>query len=427
MSDTASNQIAVESSEQYLLLDSYDSVVRNINDLLYDVRKSFFKLGEALFVARSKCLYILDSCVDVYDWGEKNFGIGKTTVKNLISVYENFKDSNGRLQEQFRDCSVSTLVELLPIADDKQLASSLVTLKSSDVRAIKTVANHDKEKAAQLTSLYKAVSDSFKKAYSALVPGDKKISSSVKVDPDRLWSAECVLKSRIGNLTFEADLSPSTGLLWDVPEEHRLAAYLFNDSVFCQNHYSVCQDLKAFGNLDSWMTKVVVACYDIFKKNSDEKSAADAEKKKAKAAKAQQAEVEASKAQQAEVEASKGADESDREKILGLRKAQLMDSHNWVRFSLNSVPIAGNVPAVLLNSHFFIEVFSLNTHIIRFVRIPANRTDWVPVSDSGDDLVYLEDDLDLDAYWDVDNLASDVEGFPFQEGGQPNDCFDTKA
>jgi hypothetical protein len=115
MSDIASNQIAVETSDQYILLDSYDSVVRNITDLISDVRNSFFKIGCFLSVARSKRLYDLDSCVDVYDWGEKKFGIGKTTVKNLISVYENFKDSNGRLQEQFRDCSVSTLVELLPI------------------------------------------------------------------------------------------------------------------------------------------------------------------------------------------------------------------------------------------------------------------------------------------------------------------------
>lgn len=56
-------------------------------------------------------------CKDIYDFADRRFGIGRTSTKNFLAIYEKFM-SGVVLKEDYRGYKQSQLMELLPVSDD---------------------------------------------------------------------------------------------------------------------------------------------------------------------------------------------------------------------------------------------------------------------------------------------------------------------
>lgn len=117
---------------------AYFDACESINSVVDDMRQNFFKLGKELDNVSNCKLYVVGGYSSVYDFAEAMFGIHSTTVKNMINVFNSFKDKNGDLDKRFRDISPSTLVELLPLADDKDFCEKVKVLPVKSIKAVKS-------------------------------------------------------------------------------------------------------------------------------------------------------------------------------------------------------------------------------------------------------------------------------------------------
>ena len=116
------------------LKKSYDEIsetVNTIRGLLNDTVNNYLKIGCLLSSISDEKLKEL-GCDSIYEFSKQNFNLGVTSTKNFINVYQKFgeykcdyDDMGPRyipnfvyLKEEFKDYSMSQLVELLPVADE---------------------------------------------------------------------------------------------------------------------------------------------------------------------------------------------------------------------------------------------------------------------------------------------------------------------
>ena len=116
------------------LKKSYDEIsetVNTIRGLLNDTVNNYLKIGCLLSSISDEKLKEL-GCDSIYEFSKQNFNLGVTSTKNFINVYQRFgeykcdyDDMGPRyipnfvyLKEEFKDFSMSQLVELLPVADE---------------------------------------------------------------------------------------------------------------------------------------------------------------------------------------------------------------------------------------------------------------------------------------------------------------------
>jgi hypothetical protein len=119
------------------LLERAFQYIRNGLD---DVKQSFINIGYYLFKIQSERLY--DTSQDFYGYIDGLFGLGKTTIKNMIGLCTRFyvPAAGGyapKLQDKFKDYSYSQLVELLPLdtADMKKLNPGMTIVQIRDYKA----------------------------------------------------------------------------------------------------------------------------------------------------------------------------------------------------------------------------------------------------------------------------------------------------
>ena len=108
-----------------------------IRDELRDLTNSFFTLGFHLFKLKETWSQDLLKR-DFYNYCDEEFNLKTTSVKNFINVYKTFKSSNDpeEIDEKFENTSFSALVELLPMSDDKEIASQIKSLPTRQIRDI---------------------------------------------------------------------------------------------------------------------------------------------------------------------------------------------------------------------------------------------------------------------------------------------------
>ena len=86
---------------------------------LNTVKASFYKLGMYLSEAYVKRYNNGTGTDDFFEWVDNIFGLGKSTVYNLMRVYNVFRDHNDHTQlaERWSGFSQTQLTELLPAAE----------------------------------------------------------------------------------------------------------------------------------------------------------------------------------------------------------------------------------------------------------------------------------------------------------------------
>lgn len=124
-----------------------ESFIDTMNAELTNVKTSFFKLGMYLSEAYVKRYNNGTGVDDFFEWIEEILGLQKSSVYNLMRIYNVFRDKKrtdiGILDEKFADYSQSQLVELLPAAERLE-EISFITPKDS-VATIRKVVKINKK------------------------------------------------------------------------------------------------------------------------------------------------------------------------------------------------------------------------------------------------------------------------------------------
>lgn len=144
-------------NEAFAFSELHQRCLQRINSAAQD----FIRLGETLKEISEKKLYEVGGYSDIFDYGETALNLKKTSVVNYIAVYEKFGkaqiDSYG-----FPKLSYSQLVELLPVADNKELIDSIkpnTTIKAIRSKKILSKLSEDDQK------LELMLSEEFKKVF----------------------------------------------------------------------------------------------------------------------------------------------------------------------------------------------------------------------------------------------------------------------
>jgi len=128
-----------QASRQLVGLSKLDECISSINESLDDLRQGFFDIGSELSKVKEDNLFRFVGYESIYDFAEQTFGFKSTLTKNLINVYESFKDENGCMLDDFDDVPSSRLIELLPLKDDKDLCKDLKDLPVASIKSAKKV------------------------------------------------------------------------------------------------------------------------------------------------------------------------------------------------------------------------------------------------------------------------------------------------
>lgn len=142
--------------------------VNTIRGLLNDTVKNYLKIGCLLSSISDEKLKEL-GCDSIYEFSKQNFNLGVTSTKNFINVYQKFGvctltynltpkyiPSYVELKEEFKDYSMSQLVELLPVADE-DFDKFNPEMSCKEIRALK--------KQSQLTDFENEFYDKVKKSF----------------------------------------------------------------------------------------------------------------------------------------------------------------------------------------------------------------------------------------------------------------------
>lgn len=109
------SELSLQLKDELKLEYTYKMATQYIKNQTSYIFDSYLNIGSKLREISDKRLYELDDYESIYDYALSEFNLAKTTVHNVMSISEKFTDENGRLLEQYRDLSFSSLVELVSI------------------------------------------------------------------------------------------------------------------------------------------------------------------------------------------------------------------------------------------------------------------------------------------------------------------------
>ena len=111
------------------------SICQAIDKNIGRINDSFFSIAYLLHELKN-CSWSNFSryrCLDFYDFSKSRFGLGVTTTKNFLAIYDKFMIADGMntpmLKEEFKDYGYSQLVELVPVESHLDEFSPSMTVK----------------------------------------------------------------------------------------------------------------------------------------------------------------------------------------------------------------------------------------------------------------------------------------------------------
>lgn len=162
--------------EEYtqITLDEWIQWREDIRKKLAETAGNFVHIGYRLKQIRDSGMY--DGAADIFEFAEKEYGLGKSTVSRFIAINERYSEDGNSLElkEEFKGFSSSKLAEMLTIPDSEiQLITEKTTIReirelksfNGDAEREKTGAAGDEEgsvPAQEWTPLEKCLIDFFK-------------------------------------------------------------------------------------------------------------------------------------------------------------------------------------------------------------------------------------------------------------------------
>lgn len=114
-----------------------------------NIQSSFLTIAFQLHWIREHNMFKLEGCKNIYDYAEKEYGIGRTSCCNLVCIVEHFasRDGNGNVIESIAECyqnfTASQLVAMIGMSEEgkKQVTPDM------SVRAINRMRKEEQAKA----------------------------------------------------------------------------------------------------------------------------------------------------------------------------------------------------------------------------------------------------------------------------------------
>ena len=135
--------------EEYtqITLDQWTQWKEDIRRKLSETASNFVYIGYRLKQIRDSGMY--DGAADVFEFAQKEYGLGKSTVSRFIAINEKYSEGGNSLElkEEFRSFSSSKLAEMLTLPDSEiQMITEKTTIR--EIRDLKAFNNQIPEEAA---------------------------------------------------------------------------------------------------------------------------------------------------------------------------------------------------------------------------------------------------------------------------------------
>lgn len=157
--------------EEYtqITLGQWMSWKEDIRQKLAETAGNFVHIGYRLKQIRDSGMY--DGAADIFEFAQKEYSLGKSTVSRFIAINEKYSDGGNSLElrAEFRGFSSSKLAEMLTLPDEE---ISLITEKTT-IKEIRDLKNFEKQEIRddvqetagqehQLTALQKCIIEYFR-------------------------------------------------------------------------------------------------------------------------------------------------------------------------------------------------------------------------------------------------------------------------
>lgn len=124
--------------EEYtqITLDQWTQWKEDIRKKLSETASNFVYIGYRLKQIRDSGMY--DGAADVFEFAQKEYGLGKSTVSRFIAINEKYSEGGNSLElkEEFRSFSSSKLAEMLTLPDNEiQMITERTTIR--EIRELK--------------------------------------------------------------------------------------------------------------------------------------------------------------------------------------------------------------------------------------------------------------------------------------------------
>lgn len=135
--------------EEYtqITLDQWTQWKEDIRRKLSETASNFVYIGYRLKQIRDSGMY--DGAADVFEFAQKEYGLGKSTVSRFIAINEKYSEGGNSLElkEEFRSFSSSKLAEMLTLPDSEiQMITEKTTIR--EIRELKAFNSQILEEAA---------------------------------------------------------------------------------------------------------------------------------------------------------------------------------------------------------------------------------------------------------------------------------------
>jgi len=133
--------------EEYtqITLDQWAQWKEDIRQKLAETANNFVYIGYRLKQIRDSGMY--DGAADIFEFAQKEYGMGKSTVSRFIAINEKYSEGGNSLElrKEFRSFSSSKLSEMLTLPDNEiQLINERTTVRA--IRELKQFNAEDPEK-----------------------------------------------------------------------------------------------------------------------------------------------------------------------------------------------------------------------------------------------------------------------------------------
>lgn len=202
------NQEALELINQKSKLETY---CKSLADELNCVSMSYIKVGFYLYKMKQDINFADIGYKDVYEFASEHFGLGSTSVKNMIGVVGKFCEEPDKygypaLKEEFKDFKYTQLVELVPVSNE-QLAIFTKDMTIKEIRESKKQLSLDEwlgqNETEFINNCESLIKDYLTEPYN-LIPDDEEIDDEVDEDNYETSNND---SSKIFNQFFGSDVT----------------------------------------------------------------------------------------------------------------------------------------------------------------------------------------------------------------------------
>lgn len=131
--------------ENQITLNEWMEWKEDIRRKLQETAGNFVYIGYRLKQIRDSGM--LDGCSDIFEFAQKEYGLGKSTVSRFIAINEKFSEGGNSLElrSEYRAIGSSKLAEMLTLPDAE---CQLITEKTT-VKEIRELKNFDRQQASE--------------------------------------------------------------------------------------------------------------------------------------------------------------------------------------------------------------------------------------------------------------------------------------